>query len=116
MTLALTDARGTRTIDRPALDALPAATAPLGDVETKGWSLAELLAAAKAKPGKRWLLVDESGAKLELAAADLTPARGFGFLKLNRQGQIRFKWFVREGEAWKSAGDLRGLTSITAQK
>jgi hypothetical protein len=114
VTITLTDRSGTRTLDRTALDAAPARTAPLGDTETKGWSLTDLLGAAKAKAGKRWRLVDESGATLELAAADLAPDRGFGFLKLNRQGQIRFKWFVRDGDAWKAAGDLRGLTSITA--
>lgn len=114
VTLSLSDRGGKRTLDRTTLDALPARTAPLGDTEAKGWSLADLLGAAKAKPGKRWLLVDESGAKLELAATDLAPDRGFGFLKLNRQGQLRFKWFVRQGDAWRPAGDLRGLTSITA--
>lgn len=98
---------------RAQLEALPAATAPAGDTQTKGWALADVLRATGVAPtGGQLVLTDASGATLRLPAADLAPDKGAGFLKLNRQGQIRFKWFRKDATGWRGAGDLRGLTSI----
>jgi hypothetical protein len=38
------------------------------------------------------------------------------FVKLNRQGSLRFIVFKKEGETWKRGGDLRGLARVEVVK
>lgn len=106
---------GGKPFARDQFEALPKATAPAGDMQTQGWLLADLLRAGKLAPGPGGVrLTDATGETLDLKAADLVPSKGVGFLKLNRQGQLRFKWFLKDAVGWHGAGDLRGLSTITA--
>lgn len=90
-------------------------TAPVGDTETKGWTLPAVLEAAgvsaKAQQGKVVLYGDE-GANLILEPGDLDPAKAVAFIKLNRQGKLRFRLFRKAGSTWDVAGELRGIASI----
>jgi len=37
------------------------------------------------------------------------------FIKLNKQGSLRFRVLKKAGEGWNTSGDLRGLTVIEAK-
>jgi hypothetical protein len=37
------------------------------------------------------------------------------FIKLNKQGQLRFRMFVKKGAGWESGADLRSLATITVK-
>jgi hypothetical protein len=87
--------------------------APPGEVDTHaGWRLLTVLEQLGIKGPKRMLLTGESGTNLTLEKQDLDPATAVPFLKLNRQGTIRFRVFRKQGETWQMGSDLRGLTAI----
>jgi len=87
--------------------------APPGDADTHaGWRLLTVLEQLGIKGPKRMLLTGESGTNLTLEKQDLDPASAVPFLKLNRQGTIRFRVFRKQGETWQMGSDLRGLTAI----
>ncbi len=87
--------------------------APPGDADSHaGWRLLTVLDAMGIKSPKRLLLTDASGTNLTLEKQDLDPASAVPFLKLNRQGTIRFRVFRKQGETWQMGSDLRGLTTI----
>jgi len=57
-------------------------------------------------------LSGESGSSVTLEKQDLDPKTSVPFVKLNRQGQLRFRVFKKQGESWQPGPDLRGLTKI----
>jgi hypothetical protein len=86
---------------------------PTGDTSTPGWDVAAVLAAKNIKPVGKLILTDDSGASVTIPAGELAPGKKIAFLKVNRQGQLRFRLFERNaGGAWDVAGDLRGVTTI----
>jgi hypothetical protein len=87
--------------------------APPGDADSHaGWRLLTILEQQGVKAPKRLLLTDAKGTNLTLEAQDLDPAAAVPFLKLNRQGAIRFRVFRKQGDTWQMGSDLRGLASI----
>jgi hypothetical protein len=91
---------------------LPTSTAPIGDTDTPGWTLPQILAAAGVRPTGTLVLYGEEGANLILDAQDLDPATRSAFIKLNRSGQLRFRLFKKTGSTWDIAGELRGIARI----
>ncbi|HRC55142.1 MAG TPA: hypothetical protein PKU97_04420 [Kofleriaceae bacterium] len=100
----------------PQLLALPRQAAPDDSSgEQKGWTLMSILAAANIKQAKRVLLTGEE-LNLTLEEADLDPKLAVPFIKLNRQGSLRFRTYRKEGAGWTVGGDLRGLHKIQVLK
>lgn len=100
------------TLSSAQLLALPRQAAPDDTTgEHKGWTLEALLGAAEVKGAKRVLLTGEE-LNLTLEEADLDPKLAVPFIKLNRQGSLRFRTYRREGSGWVMGGDLRGLKKI----
>lgn len=89
-------------------------TAPIGDMDTPGWTLPAVLEAAGVKLGdaKQIVVYGQEGANLVLAPADFDPAHANLFIKLNRQGKLRFRVFRKVGETWEVAGELRGISEV----
>lgn len=87
--------------------------APPGEADSHaGWRLLTVLDQLGVKAPKRLLLTGESGTNLTLEKQDLDPATAVPFLKLNRQGTIRFRVFRKQGETWQMGSDLRGLSAV----
>lgn len=106
----------TTELSGPQLLALPRENAPDDTSgEHKGWTLAALLAAANVKGAKRVLLTGDE-LNLTLEEADLDPKLAVPFIKLNRQGSLRFRTYKKEGTGWTVGGDLRGLRKIQVLK
>lgn len=100
------------TLSSAQLLALPRQAAPDDATgEYKGWTLAAILAAAEVQSAKRVLLTGEE-LNLTLEEADLDPKLAVPFIKLNRQGALRFRTYRKEGSGWTMGGDLRGLKKI----
>jgi hypothetical protein len=95
-----------------ALRDIPREPAPGGDGEAKGWKLSRVLAAAGVTTYERVLLTDAKGATVTLEKADLDELNAIPFVKLNRQGSLRFRELHKQGDAWQSTADLRGLVKI----
>ena len=105
------------TLAGPALLAIAREAQPGEDGEAKGWSLFTLLKSAKVplptdKPGKRYLLTDAAGMNLTLEPSDFAAGVSIPFVKLNKQGALRFWVFKKKGEGWAKGADLRGLASV----
>jgi hypothetical protein len=94
------------------LIALPRENPPDDDSgEHQGWKLSSILAAAKVPMPHRILLTGEE-LNLTLEKADLDPKVSVPFVKLNRQGTLRFRTYKKQGDGWAVGGDLRGLRKI----
>lgn len=109
-------ASGEHVIKGPQLLELPREPQPGEMNDTKGWTLAQLLAHAGVTKYERLRLTGESGTNLTLEKQDLDPKTSVPFIKLNRQGSLRFRVFKKEGNAWQAAQDLRGLAGIEVLK
>jgi hypothetical protein len=96
--------------------ALPREKQPGEDGEAKGWSLTTLLAQAGIKAPSRMRLTDAAGMNLTLELTDFDAASSVPFVKLNKQGSLRFRVFKKKGDAWAMGADLRGLVSIELLK
>lgn len=107
------EAKGKTTeLGGPELLALPRQGAPDDPSgEQKGWPLLSLLEHAGVKNAKRVLLTGDE-LNLTLEESDLDPKTAVPFIKLNRQGALRFRTYKKEGTGWVVAGDLRGLRKI----
>lgn len=90
--------------------------APPGDADGKGWKLSMLLAHAGVTQYERLLLTDEKGTNLTLEKQDLDDRVAVPFVKLNRQGSLRFRVYRKQGESWQPSSDLRGLASVEVLK
>ena len=82
----------------------------------RGWTLATILDTAGVKQFQRLLLTDAAGLNLTLDRKDFDAKTTVPFIKLNRQGSLRFNLFKKQGEGWQRQGDLRGLVSIEVLK
>jgi hypothetical protein len=92
--------------------ALPRENAPDDDSgEHKGWKLSAILASANVPPPTRLLLTGDE-MNLTLEQADLDPQTSVPFIKLNRQGALRFRTYKKQGNGWTLGSDLRGLRKI----
>ncbi len=88
---------------------------PPGDNGGMGWPLAAILDKAGVK-GAEKVIVSNATTNLTLEKQDLDPAASVPFVKLNRQGSLRFIVFKKAGEAWNRGGDLRELSRIEIVK
>jgi hypothetical protein len=86
-------------------------TMPGGGGDAKGWKLDTILAAAKVTSYTKVTLYDAGGTTLPLEKKDLD-ASTIPFIKLNRQGSLRFRLYKKQGDGFQAAGDLRALTKI----
>lgn len=82
----------------------------------KGWPLATILEHAGVKKYERLRLTGENGTNLTLEKQDLDPKTSVPFVKLNRQGTLRFRVFEKKGDTWQPGKDLRGLTLVEVLK
>jgi hypothetical protein len=94
----------------------PRAPTPGETGEGKGWPLSTILANAGVKSYERLLLTGENGTNLTLEKQDLDPKTSVPFVKLNRQGSLRFRVHKKQGDTWQLGQDLRGLTRIEVLK
>ena len=102
---------GAHTLTGDKLLAITREAMPGGGGDAKGWKLVTILDAAGVKEWKKLLLMDEAGLSLTIEKKDLDD-KTVPFIKLNRQGSLRFRIFKQQGEGWTPSGDLRALKSI----
>jgi hypothetical protein len=102
---------GTQTLSGEKLLAITREGMPGGGGDAKGWKLATILEAGGVKTWKKIVLLDEGGVNLIIEAKDLDD-KTIPFVKLNRQGSLRFRIFKQQGDGWTPSGDLRALKSI----
>jgi hypothetical protein len=89
---------------------------PPGENGGMGWPLKAILEKAGVTKYEKLICTDAKGTNLTLEKQDLDPAGAMPFVKLNRQGSLRFIVFKKNGEAWTRGGDLRELTRIEVVK
>jgi hypothetical protein len=102
---------GSQTLTGDKLLAIDREAMPGGGGDAKGWKLQTILEAGGVKEWKKILLMDEAGLSLTMENKDLDD-KTVPFVKLNRQGSLRFRIFKQQGEGWTPSGDLRALKSI----
>jgi hypothetical protein len=95
---------------------MPREAPPGGEGEGKGWKLSTILAQAGATKYERLLLADSKGTNLTLEKQDVDEKAAIPFVKLNRQGTLRFRVYRKQGDTWQPGSDLRGLTSVEILK
>jgi hypothetical protein len=91
--------------------AIPRESMP-GNPDTKGWPLTKLLAAAEVTKYSKLVLIDAAGTALTIEKKDFDDKTAIPFIKLNRQGSLRFRMLKKQGDGWQYAGDLRALSTI----
>jgi hypothetical protein len=106
---------GEKTLEGPKLLELPR-EAPPGDADGKGWKLSAILASQGITKYERLLLTDAKGTNLTLEKQDVDEKVAVPFVKLNRQGTLRFRVYRKQGETWQPNSDLRGLVRIEVLK
>jgi hypothetical protein len=84
--------------------------------EGKGWPLTKILELGGVTKFEKLLLTDSAGLNLTLEKTDFDSKTSIPFIKLNRQGQLRFRVFKKQGDTWQAGGDLRGLVGIQVLK
>ena len=114
--LAIKTKDGDKVLEGPKLLAMPREAPPGGEGEGKGWKLSVVLAQVGVTKYERLLLSDAKGTNLTLEKQDLDEKAAIPFVKLNRQGTLRFRVYRKQGETWQPGSDLRGLTSIEILK
>ena len=116
LVLAIKTADGDKQLTGTQILALPIETMP-GSEDNKGWKLTQLLVAAGVtEKYSQLVLTDASGGNLIIGRADFDDKTTVPFVKLNRQGSLRFRMMKQQGEAWRAAGDLRALTAVKVVK
>lgn len=91
--------------------AIPREAMP-GSPDTKGWPLSKLLGAADVTKFNKLVLIDAAGTALTIEKKDFDDKTTIPFIKLNRQGSLRFRMLKKQGDGWQYAGDLRALSTI----
>lgn len=114
LTIAIKGPAGESVLTGDKLAALPSIYAPTGDTKSAGWNLTDVIAAAGLGGATAINLTDSEGANLRLDAADFDPKSTILYVKLNRNGQLRFRRFGKKGDAWEVTGELRGIKRIAA--
>ena len=112
LSIAIKTPKGESKLDGKTLLAIPRQPLPGETGEGRGWPLQLLVDAAGIKKFDKLVLTDSEGLTLELEKADFDPAKSVPYVKLNRQGSLRFTLFKKQGQGWQKGGDLRGLASI----
>jgi len=107
--------QGDRTFTGAQLLALPRDPMP-GNEDTKGWRLSKVLEAAGIKKFERLVLTDAAGMTLALGKHDFDDKKVVPFIKLNKQGALRFRMLKEQNGGWTPTGDLRALTTIQVTK
>jgi hypothetical protein len=115
LVLTIKTATGDTVIKGDKLLAMPREPQPGEDGDPKGWTLKAILDAAGVKSFERLMLTDAAGLNITLDKADVTDS-SVPFIKLNRQGSLRFRVFKKQGSGWQPTGDLRALTTIQVVK
>lgn len=111
LVVTVTTASGATRLTGEQILALPREEMP-GNADQKGWQLGALLTAAGVKSYQRLVLRDAAGTNLTLDRKDLG-ADAVAFIKLNKQGALRFRIFKKAGDGWSpGGGDLRALVAI----
>ena len=113
LVVTVTTPEGATQLTGEQIMALPREPMP-GQADQKGWPLTALLTAAGVKSYQRLVLRDSSGANLTLEKADVSDS-SVPFIKLNKQGALRFRVLKKAGDGWTPSGDLRGLIAIDAK-
>jgi hypothetical protein len=114
LVVTVTTPSGTTQLTGEQILALPREAVP-GSPDQRGWQLGALLTAAGVKSYQRLVLRDAGGANLMLDSKDLGD-HAIAFIKLNKQGALRFRIYKKAGDGWNpSGGDLRGLVAIDAK-
>jgi hypothetical protein len=114
--LAIKTAKGEQVLKGEKLLETPREPLPGETGEAKGWPLSVILANAGVAKYERLLLTGENGTNLTLEKQDLDPKASVPFIKLNRQGSLRFRVYKKQGELWQAGADLRGLVRIEILK
>lgn len=104
--------KGEQILTGDKLLAIPRETMPGGGGDAKGWKLGAVLDAVGVKAFAKVRLTDAAGPTLTLEKADFSDPKTVPFIKLNRQGSLRFRVYKQQGEGWQPAGDLRALSMI----
>ena len=116
LVIEITTPKGKSQLLGKTLLAIPRVPMPGETAPARGWTLQTLLDAAGIKHFDKLLLTDSAGLNLTLEKRDFDPKSSVPFVKLNRQGALRFQVFEKHGDGWKRGGDLRGLVSIEVLK
>ena len=109
-------AAGEQVIKGATLLETPRELQPGHDDGGKGWPLAAILSRAGVTKYERLRLTGENGTNLTLEKQDLDPKLAVPFVKLNRQGSLRFRVFKKHGDTWQPGQDLRGLVAVEVLK
>jgi hypothetical protein len=115
LVISIVTPTGTSKLEGKTLLAIPRQPLPGETGEGRGWPLATVLDAAHITKFDKLLLADGAGLNLTLEKADFS-ADSVPYVKLNRQGSLRFNLFKKQGTGWQRSGDLRGLVSIQVLK
>ncbi len=113
--LTIKTPKGEQVLSGDKLLAIPREQMPGGSGDAKGWRLVTLLDAEGVKTFEKLLLTDAAGLTLTIEKKDLDD-KTVPFVKLNRQGSLRFRIYKQQGEGWTQAGDLKELISIEVLK
>jgi hypothetical protein len=111
LVLTFKTAAGDKTLTGEKIMAIPRESMP-GNEETKGWPLTKLLAAAGVTKYSKLVLIDAAGTSLSIDKKDFDDKTTIPFIKLNRQGSLRFRMMKKQGDGWQATGDLRALSTI----
>jgi hypothetical protein len=111
LVLTIQTAGGEKKLTGEKILALPRESQP-GHEETKGWPLTKLLDAAEVKKFTKLVLIDAAGTSVSIERKDFDDKNVVPFIKLNRQGSLRFRMMTKKGTGWQATGDLRALTTI----
>jgi len=111
LVVKITGPAGEQQLTGAQILALPREPQP-GNEDTKGWRVTQFLAAAGVKSYKSVVLIDAGGASLPFERAELEAKTSNPFVKLNKQGSLRFRMFKRQGDGWQPSADLRSLVAI----
>ncbi|MDX2090862.1 MAG: hypothetical protein SFX73_23585 [Kofleriaceae bacterium] len=111
VSLAIKTPKGGTKLSGEKLLSLPREPMPGGGGEAQGWQIPQLLEAAGVKKFKKLRLVDAGGMTLPLEKAEID-ANTVPFLKLNRQGALRYRLYKKAGSGWQAAADLRNVATI----
>jgi hypothetical protein len=113
LVITVTSPAGTTQLTGEQILALPREPMP-GNADQRGWRLSALLTAAGVTSYQNLVLRDASGTNLTLEKADISES-SVPFIKLNKQGALRFRVLKKAGDGWSPSGDLRGLVAIDAK-
>lgn len=115
LTLTIKTAKGDVPLQGTVLLEMPRQPPP-GDNGGMGWPLDAIMQKAGVTKYEKLIATDSKGTNLTLEKQDLDPKQAMPFVKLNRQGTLRFIVFKKHGETWTRGGDLRELTSVKVVK